>query len=431
MELNQILVLAITIAGVVSVPDNRRLVAVDKETYIYQGHKYAFHRERVTWEEAAQICSDEGGYLAVLEDMAETEFIAEAMAGGLCFFHPYQNIWIGGRYVDGNWMWVPTGIEIPSKIGSDGYPPWAINVRRANLCLTMNRLFITRPVLSDLNCDRKRNFVCEHGCAQLKNNERQTWDPPLCSETFSELGDECSLVCKNGYELAGSATVTCTADGWNGTGGLNKIPVCKTPEEVGEDFVNKINSTLNGIAANMLFLLDESVSLTPQQFEMEKYFVKSVAQAFPLSINRTAGLITFSHVADIDIPLTQTDTCEFVDSVGELVYTKGGTSILVALNLAVDEVKKNAIHDTTLVFLITDGISTTDPTPAADTLKANGDIVFTIGIADYQRDQLEPLSTVSSDGTPNFFGVSSFEVFLKIAQYLNTTYIDQSQINCN
>ncbi|XP_046986296.1 sushi, von Willebrand factor type A, EGF and pentraxin domain-containing protein 1-like [Schistocerca americana] len=150
-----------------------------------------------------------------------------------------------------------------------------------------------------------------------------------------------------------------------------------------------------------------------------------------LSINRTAGLITFSHVADVDIPLTQTDTCAFVDSVGELVYTKGGTSILVALNLAVDEIKENAIHNTTLVFLITDGISTTDPTPAADTLKANGDIVFTIGIADYQRDQLEPLATVSSDGTPNFFGVSSFEVFLTIAQYLNTTYIDQSQINCN
>ncbi|XP_046986295.1 collagen alpha-4(VI) chain-like [Schistocerca americana] len=188
-----------------------------------------------------------------------------------------------------------------------------------------------------------------------------------------------------------------------------------TPEEVGEDFVNKINSTLNGIAANMLFLLDESVSVSPQQFEMEKYFVKSVAQAFPLSVNRTAGLITFSHVADVDIPLTQTDTCLFVDSVGNVVYTEGGTSILVALNLAIDEIEKNAVHNTTLVFLVTDGISTTDPAPAADTLKANGDIVFTIGIADYQRDQLEPLATVASDGTPNFFGVSSFEVFLRIA----------------
>ncbi|XP_049807440.1 P-selectin-like [Schistocerca nitens] len=626
MELKIIIVFAITIAGVLATPDDRRLVAVDRETYIYKGHKYTFHRERMTWEEAAQICSNEGGYLAILEDMAETQFITEAMAGGLCFFHPYQNIWIGGRYIEGNWMWVPTEVKIPSDIGSDGYPPWSVDISADNLCLTINRRFITRPILSDLNCEWKRNFVCERGCAQLKDGERQYWDPPLCSQTFSEIGDECSLICKDGYELSGSATITCTLDGWNGTAGLNKIPDCKscallkdgkgqywdpplcsqthseigdecslvckdgyelsgsatvtctadgwdgtdglnnlpeckscgllkdsdrqywdppsctetfkevgdecnlvcrdgytlngtatvtctddgwsgagglnvfpeckgcahlqdsereywdppscsqsysevgdqcslicndgyelsgsaivtctpdgwngtggfdkiphckTPEEIGEDFFHKINLTLNGVATNMLFLLDESGSVSRDQFDMEKFFVQSVAQSFPLSVNRTAGLITFSNVAAVDIPLLQTDTCVFVDSVGQLIYEGGGTSILVALNLAIDEIQQNAANGATLVFLITDGISTTDPTPAANTLKDNGEIVFTIGVASYDRSQLEPLASHDSEGVPNFFGVSSFEVFMKIAEYLNTTYINQNQIDCN
>lgn len=68
--------------------------------------------------------------------------------------------------------------------------------------------------------------------------------------------------------------------------------------------------------------------------------------------------------------------------------------------------------------LITDGISTTDPTPQANEMKQNGNVVFTIGIADYQEDQLLPLASVSENGVPDFFGISSFEVFNKLSQYL-------------
>lgn len=70
---------------------------------------------------------------------------------------------------------------------------------------------------------------------------------------------------------------------------------------------------------------------------------------FRLSANRTAGLITFSHVADVDLSLTYTDTCAFVNELKNVVYTKGGTSIAVAMDLALQEIKKNAVNDLTLV----------------------------------------------------------------------------------
>nr|CAD7410312.1 unnamed protein product [Timema poppensis] len=75
------------------------------------------------------------------------------------------------------------------------------------------------------------------------------------------------------------------------------------------------------------------------------------------------------------------------------------------------------------LILVTDGVSSTDPTVVASLLKSSGDnILFTIGVASYSRDQLEPLSSLYTDGSTLFFGISSFQVFDVIASYLKTAY---------
>lgn len=403
--------------------------------YEYEGHTYTFHfQDRVTWEEAKEICSqqDKGSYLAVIEDMQEAQFVTEAMAGSLCNFVSLQSVWVGGHYVNDHWMWDFTGEIIPGKPGIDGYPPWGLitGIRGRN-CLAVERFLWNRPKFEELKCDRRRSFLCEKGCNRLKNSDRGHWEPESCTEQVGEMGDTCTYVCNPEYQLSGSEVVECSGSGWNGTGGFGHLPKCRTPEELGEDFVDKINDTLSGTKeADLLFLLDESVSVSPTEFQMELTFVKALAAAFPLSDTRSAGVITFSHVADVDIPLGTNDTCDFLTQTNKIVYTKGGTDILRAMNLAVDEVVQHAVHNMTLVFLVTDGISKTDPNPAADKLKAMGHVVFTIGIADYQRAQLEPLATEGDDGSPNFFGVSSFEVFNVVANYLNTTYHDE-KFNCS
>lgn len=54
------------------------------EKFEYEGHQYLFHVEPRSWEEAIEVCQKEGGYLAVLEDVYEVNFVSHAMRGHLC-----------------------------------------------------------------------------------------------------------------------------------------------------------------------------------------------------------------------------------------------------------------------------------------------------------------------------------------------------------
>nr|CAD7198465.1 unnamed protein product [Timema douglasi] len=262
-------------------------------------------------------------------------------------------------------------------------------------------------------CDWPQDAKCQGACPKLVNLPGSTWYPETCVSDLSSSNDTCNLACSSGYELSGSSVVECTDDGWSGTGGIGVIPSCKTPEQLGEDFIDKINKTLFGVNASMLFLLDESGSVAPFQFEMEKTFAEAIVNAFPLSETRTAGVISFDHNAFVDIELTESSTCDFERRVKAITYSGGGTDIEKVLNNALSEVN----------ILVTDGVSSTDPTVVASLLKSSGDnILFTIGVASYSRDQLEPLSSLYTDGSTLFFGISSFQVFDVISSYLKTAY---------
>ncbi|CAG2065729.1 unnamed protein product, partial [Timema podura] len=184
-------------------------------------------------------------------------------------------------------------------------------------------------------------------CPKLVNLPGSTWYPETCVSNLSASNDTCNLVCSSGYELSGSSVVDCTDDGWSGTGGIGVIPSCK--KQLGEDFIDKINKTLFGVNASMLFLLDESGSVAPSQFEMEKTFAEAIVNAFPLSETRTAGVISFDHNAFVDIELTESSTCDFQSRVKAITYSGGGTDIEKVLNYALSEVNSNSLFDTTLV----------------------------------------------------------------------------------
>ena len=72
------------------------------------------------------------------------------------------------------------------------------------------------------------------------------------------------------------------------------------------------------------------------------------------------------------------------------------------------------------LVLITDGRSETNPTAAANEIKKRNHVLFTIGIGEYDRKELEPLATLGSDGVPLFFGLTNFKAFNKISEYLHT-----------
>ncbi|XP_068081284.1 uncharacterized protein [Anabrus simplex] len=279
-------------------------------------------------------------------------------------------------------------------------------------------------------CDWPEAAGCVIGvCQPLSNNNRSHWEPSSCVNDPSEVGDRCRLVCKSEYQLSGSASIVCTEDGWSAPTGIDQIPSCKTINETAEDFVNTINETM-GQKANLLFVLDESGSVSPPNFKIEQEFVKSVVSAFPLSVNRSAGVITFDSQAAVDISVRESRTCSFLDGVDRIRYNGGGTDILRALNLAYDEILANAIHNLTLVFLVTDGQSFTNPTSAADNIKSRGDVLFTVGVQGYDIKQLAPISSLDKKGSPLFYGIDNFEVFNAVANYLATKYNNGTSVSC-
>jgi hypothetical protein len=73
-----------------------------------------------------------------------------------------------------------------------------------------------------------------------------------------------------------------------------------------------------------------------------------------------------------------------------------------------------------LTVLITDGISTTDGTPAANIIKNAGNPLFAIGIDSTNNlVHLESLASAGENGIRHFFHVTSYEALKHIGKYLN------------
>jgi hypothetical protein len=70
--------------------------------------------------------------------------------------------------------------------------------------------------------------------------------------------------------------------------------------------------------------------------------------------------------------------------------------------------------------LITDGISTTDGTPAANVIRNAGNPLFAIGIhSNNNLVHLESLASTGENGIRHFFHVTGFEALKNIGKYLN------------
>ncbi|KAJ9601795.1 hypothetical protein L9F63_000087, partial [Diploptera punctata] len=149
-----------------------------------------------------------------------------------------------------------------------------------------------------------------------------------------------------------------------------------------------------------------------------------------LSMRRSAGVITFSSSADVDISLHHRDTCEFFRLTDNITYSGGGTDIRRAIYLANSHIAMDAVHHHTIIILLTDGASSTNPTQEAERLRDSGNKLFTVGIGRYDRSQLEPISSTDSTGSPLFYGITDFKAFNNVVNYLHKAFGNGMQQNC-
>jgi hypothetical protein len=68
---------------------------------LYNGHWYQYVSVPATWQAASTNAANLGGYVAVISDDAENNFVLDKFAGWSDF-----DIWLGGSRVNGDFQWV-------------------------------------------------------------------------------------------------------------------------------------------------------------------------------------------------------------------------------------------------------------------------------------------------------------------------------------
>ena len=93
----------------------------------YQGHFYKFYSDRLTWTAAKDFAEDLGGYLVIVNNASENNFI-KTNINGLSFSGSASDgggakyVWLGGSdtNVEGQWKWVD-GSSVPRNNSTNKY----------------------------------------------------------------------------------------------------------------------------------------------------------------------------------------------------------------------------------------------------------------------------------------------------------------------
>jgi len=194
---------------------------------------------------------------------------------------------------------------------------------------------------------------------------------------------------------------------------------------------------------DLLFLLDESGSVGSINHRLALDFMQAVVNFFDVEANRTrVGVISFSTGARAEFWFGEHLTNQAVDTaIGALPYRGGWTHTAVALlvarlafldihnlvNIRISGARPISAGIPRVVVLITDGRSNhyyLDP-PATD-LKAAGVTVYSVGIGNYD---INELTYISSDPDENHvFLLQSYTDAASFVQLLSGTTCDSKLI---
>ncbi|KAM0725983.1 hypothetical protein ACS0PU_008064 [Formica fusca] len=140
----------------------------------------------ITWKDARLQCKKRGKHLAMIFTNEAAIVIANTM---LRSRPSIESVWLDGRCIDGiDCIWVSSGFTLLSKKSNiTSYPPWSDghpilpssknnDFYQEERCLILDRHLCaehTTPVFIDLDCQKKRPFVCQNANPEIsKDDER-------------------------------------------------------------------------------------------------------------------------------------------------------------------------------------------------------------------------------------------------------------------
>lgn len=157
--------------------------------------------------------------------------------------------------------------------------------------------------------------------------------------------------------------------------------------------------------ADIVFIVDESASITTPNFQLVRSFLHSLVSGLEVSPNRVrVGIVTYNDAAKAQVYLnTFKNKDDLLDFIKILPYHGGGTKTGAALDFARQTVftKKNGSRKDSRVqqvaVVITDGKSQDNVSRAAADLRRAGVTVYALGVKDADKDELRELASYPSN----------------------------------
>ena len=184
---------------------------------------------------------------------------------------------------------------------------------------------------------------------------------------------------------------------------------------------------------DLLFLLDESGSVTHTNHELALQFMESVVSFYDISTNGTrVAMVSFSSGANVEFNFDDYSTLqELQRAIRGIHYSGGYTFTALALDLATELFNDSSSSGARpvsagiprVVVLITDGRSNrySITQPAID-LHAAGVTVYSIGIGNYDIDELRFIA--SDPHADHVFLLESYTAAVFFTQVLRGTTCD-------
>ncbi|CAL1281077.1 unnamed protein product [Larinioides sclopetarius] len=171
----------------------------------------------------------------------------------------------------------------------------------------------------------------------------------------------------------------------------------------------------------VVFVVDESGSIGSKTYEDVKHFIHLVARRFSVSSEHSrVAVVSFS-----DFPRTHlnyikdtqgSNMCKLLKIVDNMDYIGSWTHTDLAMNAARDILVQARPNANKIIILITDGESNSgySPVDAAQKLKQNGVIIFAVGVANVNTEEVNAVAT-SKD---HIYILTNFDYIKELNAYL-------------
>ncbi|KAL4629405.1 cartilage matrix protein-like [Arapaima gigas] len=188
-------------------------------------------------------------------------------------------------------------------------------------------------------------------------------------------------------------------------------------------------SACSGAATDVVFLIDGSKSVRPENFELVKKFINQIVDKLDVAADRAhVGLVQYSSAVRQEFPLGRhNNKKELKDAVKKMAYMERGTMTGQALRYLVDssftpnQGARPGVAKVGIVF--TDGRSQDYIGDAAKKAKEQGFEMYAVGVGNAVEDELREIA--SEPVGEHYFYTADFKTMSQIAKKLHVNKCEE------